>query len=223
MDKHIEETGCYDDKHKEKIEQKNESNNAEIEKDIFLVRDNKLEYFICTFTEDDAERTSYFKNIKAISSCAFKNMKDYLSTVCVADELNTIEKSAFENCDELYCFFCGKVDFGSELKLTDCSIKNISQTENFAGNFTIQSNAFKNCSALTTVIFPTMSNLSKLIIEKDAFSGCENLRTVVAICDDIDFTENPFEDCPADLTFICRKNSQVAKFVRENGYRSINV
>lgn len=193
------------------------------EKNIFLVRDKKLEYFICTFTEDDANKMSYLKNVEVISSCAFKNMKDSLSIVCVADELKTIEKSAFENCEELYYFFCGKVDFGSDLKLTDCSIKHISQTENFAENFTIQSNAFKNCSELTTVILPTISNPSKLIIEKDAFSGCENLRTVVAICDEIDFTENPFEDCPSGLTFICRKDSQIARFARENGYRSINV
>ena len=91
-------------------------------------------------------------------------------------------------------------------------------------NLTIQTNAFKGCSQLTTLILPEIGGT--LTIEKDAFSGCEKLRAVVAVCGNADFTENPFSGCPAHLTFVCKKDSdkknfEVARFARENGYRSV--
>ena len=89
------------------------------------------------------------------------------------------------------------------------------------GNFTIQTNAFKGCSSLTTLVLPQISGT--LTIEKDAFSGCEKLRAVVAVCGNVDFTGNPFSGCPAHLTFVCKKDSDVARFARENGYRSVYV
>ena len=128
-------------------------------------------------------------------------------------------------------FVCGEI---AQDKV-DENINGINLKE-IESDFTVQKDAFKNCSKLETVILPEIKKTEfkrkgskkvdeakKLIIEKDAFSGCESLRTVVALCDEIDFTENPFTDCPDYLTFVCRKNSKIDRFARENDYRSIYV
>ncbi len=94
------------------------------------------------------------------------------------------------------------------------------------GNFTIQANAFKECAKLATLVLPELKGKdsdNKLVIEKDAFCGCGALRTVVALCDKAEFTGNPFASSPEHLTFVCKKDSDVARFARENGYRSVYV
>ena len=82
-------------------------------------------------------------------------------------------------------------------------------------NFIIQTSAFSGCENLHTVVFP---KCSKLVIEKSAFENCSSLRTVVAFVDEISFTENPFEECPKELIFVCSKDSEIERFARENGY-----
>ena len=82
-------------------------------------------------------------------------------------------------------------------------------------DFNVQTNAFSGCENLHTVVFP---KCSKLTIEKSAFENCSSLRTVVAFVDEISFTENPFEDCLKELTFVCSKDSEIERFARENGY-----
>ena len=82
-------------------------------------------------------------------------------------------------------------------------------------NFIIQTSAFSGCKKLHTVVFP---KCSKLTIEKSAFANCSSLRTVVAFVDEISFTENPFEECPKELIFVCSKDSEIERFARENGY-----
>lgn len=82
-------------------------------------------------------------------------------------------------------------------------------------DFNVQTNAFSGCENLHTIVFP---KCSKLVIEKSAFENCSSLRTVVAFVDEISFTENPFEECPKELTFVCSKDSEIERFARENGY-----
>lgn len=86
-------------------------------------------------------------------------------------------------------------------------------------DFNVQTNAFSGCENLHTIVFP---KCSKLVIEKSAFENCSSLRTVVAFVDEISFTENPFEECPKELTFVCSKDSEIERFARENGYRFVN-
>ena len=82
-------------------------------------------------------------------------------------------------------------------------------------DFNVQTNAFSGCENLHTIVFP---KCSKLVIEKSAFENCSSLRTVVAFVDEISFTENPFEECPKELIFVCSKDSEIERFARENGY-----
>ncbi len=178
--------------------------------EIYLVKTNCIEHFICKFDENESITISSGTEIKE-NSFAHSS----LSSINIKSKLTKIEKSAFENCNELLNFVCGEI---IQNKVSG-NIKGISLTE-IESDFTIQKDAFKNCSKLETVILP---QCKELIIEKDTFSGCESLRTVVALCDEIDFTGNPFADCPDYLTFICCKDSKVEKFARENGYRSIYV
>lgn len=88
-------------------------------------------------------------------------------------------------------------------------------------DYVIQANVFKGYGKLTTLALPKAKGT--LTIEKDAFRDCGALRTAVALCDKIDFTGNPFADAPEHLTFVCKKDSCVARFARENGYRSVYV
>lgn len=191
--------------------------------EIYKTKDDTIEYFICQFIENEGVLFSSGTEIKEKGfSCSS------ISSINIKSALTKIEKSAFENCNELLNFVCGditKVNNENELNLKGIDITTIES------DFIIQKDAFKNCSKLETVILPeikkaeskNMDEKKKLIIEKDAFFGCESLRTVVALCDEIDFTGNPFADCSDYLTFICFKDSKVEKFARENGYRSIYV
>ncbi len=192
--------------------------------EIYKTKRDTIEYFICQFIENEGVLFSSGTEIKEKGfSCSS------ISSINIKSALTKIEKSAFENCNELLNFVCGdttKVNNENELNLKGIDITKIKS------DFIIQKDAFKNCSKLETVVLPKLkrakskrkgSETNKLVIEKDAFSGCESLRTVVALCDEIDFTGNPFADCPDYLTFICRKKSKIDRFARENGYRSIYV
>ena len=194
-------------------------------KNIYLVKKNMV-FFIGSL---DEEKIIKIDGITAISESAFANSdaENILFSGCSSD-CYTIGKSAFEDCDKLKTVIFGKLGGGKEIETS--LLKNVVPAS-AAGNFTIQTNAFKGCSSLTTLVLPKISGM--LTIEKDAFSGCEKLRTVVADCGNADFTENPFSGCPAHLTFVCKKNfdkkkpnkkdSKVARFARENGYRSVYV
>ena len=167
--------------------------------------------------------------ITAISESAFANsdVESILFSSC-SSGCYTIGKSAFENCDKLKTVIFGELgeDEVFKVKKEDKEIetsilKNVKLASAADDNLTIQTNAFKGCSSLTTLILPQISGT--LTIEKDAFSGCEKLRSVVAVCGNADFTGNPFSGCPAHLTFVCKKDSKVDRFARENGYRSVHV
>ena len=195
---------------------------------IYLEKNNNLEYFICSYDEDKMLKIASV--INSISESAFKNSK--IKNIKFENNIKTIKQSAFENCNELENFIIGtikpeineqnksfeKSSNETEIKSGDLILKGIEILKGNEENFTIEKDAFKNCSKLETVILPECKTL---IIEKDAFSGCESLRTVVACCDNIDFTDNPFADCSEDLTFVCNKNSKVERFAREHNFRSI--
>lgn len=180
-----------------------------------------IEYFICAVTEGKEKEIISFSGIKAISEKAFRNANGKI--IKLDKDTEIIGQSAFENCTELELLFFGEMrQNGDKDACCGHTIKGLSKCE--ADTFEIQTEAFKNCSKLTTVILPEIK--SKLFIEKDAFSGCEDLRTVVLITDEkceVDFTENPFTDCPKHLTFVCKKDSKIARFARENGYRGVYV
>lgn len=193
---------------------------------IYKTKDSAVEYFICKFVENES---IIFSSETEIRENSFSHSS--LNSINIKYSLIKIEKSAFENCNELLNFIYGEI---AQDKV-DENIKGINLTE-IESDFIIQKDAFKNCLKLETVILPKIKKsesktkvskklyeTKKLIIEKDAFSGCESLRTVVALCDEIDFTENPFASCSDYLTFICRKNSKIDRFARENDYRSIYV
>lgn len=173
-------------------------------KNIYIKKHNNLEYFICCYDENQILKIS--SGLKIVSSGAFKDSK--IKNVQFEDKVKVIKQSAFENCAELEHLIIGNVEEGN--------LENI--LVSIDSKITIEKDAFKNCSKLETVILP---KCKKLMIEKDAFIGCESLRTVVAVCSKIQFTENPFIDCSENLTFICYKNSEIERFARENGFRSI--
>ena len=157
--------------------------------------------------------------------------------------MKTIEKEAFKDCSKLEVFCCCQVSNLQKKEIVNLKINELvtgTKMEKSSGqpenkeiennqensesnkdmeikkeNFIIQTSAFSGCKNLHTVVFP---KCSKLTIEKSAFANCSSLRTVVAFVEDISFTENPFEDCLKELTFVCSKDSEIERFARENGY-----
>ena len=176
---------------------------------------NCFEYFICNFPDDD-KKSVCISNAIVISK-AFKN-SDSIENVFL-EKCELIQESSFENCKDLRNIIWREKNRKEES--TSLQIKNLHGINLLSINkITIQHESFKNCTKMQTLILPVSKEIS---IEKDAFKGCSTLRTVVACSDTIHFTENPFEDCPEELVFICYKGSAIEQFARENGYRWINV
>lgn len=172
----------------------------------------------------DKNSIVYFDNILCIGEYACSNDNN-IKNIVLDEKLECIERNAFDNCENLEMVYFEK---NSHVNFTDKSdvkiftaITSNNDTENSPSNtLTIQFEAFKDCKNLTSVILPENKDI---IIEKNAFAGCELLRTVVATGDEINFCDNLFLDCPSYLTIICKKNSKIARYARENGFRSIYV
>ncbi len=190
-------------------------------KSIYLEDSSKgLKRYICGVKEGDGCYS--FCGVKTIFEKAFASSD--VEQVIFEDELATIKKEAFKDCEDLENFCCGKVDGDNETEqkrtglIKGIEVYDIKSTEKT--EFVIEASAFSGCDKLHTVILPQCATLT---IEKNAFSGCSSLRTVVAFAGKIDFTENPFSDCPKGLTFLCKSGTDIERFARENGYRYINV
>lgn len=214
-------------------------------KAVYVKENNELKYFIFGMNKknDEIDSEEYqFENIEIIKSKAFQNPWN-VKRVLFDEKLKTIEKEAFKDCSELVVFCCGEVSDLQKNEIVNLKINELvteTKMEKSSGqpenkeiennqensesnkdmeikkeNFIIQTSAFSGCENLHTVVFP---KCSKLTIEKSAFANCSSLRTVVAFVEDISFTENPFEDCLKELTFVCSKDSEIERFARENGY-----
>lgn len=214
-------------------------------KAVYVKENNELKYFIFGMNEknDEIDSEEYqFENIEIIKSKAFQNPWN-VKRVLFDEKLKTIEKEAFKDCSELEVFCCGEVSDLQKNEIVNLKINELApemKMEKSSGqpenkeiennqensesnkdmeikkeNFIIQTSAFSGCENLHTIVFP---KCSKLVIEKSAFENCSSLRTVVAFTDKISFTENPFEDCSKELTFVCSKDSEIERFARENGY-----
>ena len=201
-------------------------------KAIYLEDSSKrLKHFICGINDDDDCYSFY--GLETISEKAFASSD--IKQSFFEDALSFIKKESFKDCEELRIFCCGKIggdtklEKGKESKsdgedekskiLEGASIKGIRIYE-VSSDFVVETSAFAGCDKLHTVILPQCETLK---IEKNAFAGCSFLRTVAVLARKIEFTENPFSDCPKDLTFVCKPGSDVERFARENGYRYVNV
>lgn len=184
-------------------------------KSIYIEKNGNITYFIGSFKADDFAKIDGNASI-AKSAFAHSDVEKILFKNCSTN----IGEKAFEGCGELTTVIFGELEKDETIEKS--VLKNVTLAS-ASDDYTIQANAFKDCAKLTTLVLPKVTS-GNLTIEKDAFCGCGALRTVVAICDDkVDFTGNPFADSPKHLTFICKENSDVARFARENGYRSVYV
>lgn len=216
-------------------------------KAVYIKENAKVDYFIFGMNEvnDEIDSEEYrFENIEIIKNKAFQSPWN-VKRVFFDEKLKTIEKEAFKDCSELEVFCCGKFCDQQKEKIVNLKVNELiieqelesesnqaaeaDNNKKNAGNqtdvvlkkydFNVQTAAFSGCESLHTVVFP---KCSKLIIEKSSFENCSSLRTIVAFADKISFTENPFEECPKELTFVCSKDSEIERFARENGYRFVN-
>lgn len=163
-----------------------------------------------------------------IGSKAFKN-DSTIECVLFSENAKIIAESAFENCKNLQIAEYEEVK--SELKESETAAdlpvlgNDVDGRINLTSpvsNITVQHHAFRDSDKLHTVVFP---KLCKVIIEKEAFLGCTELRTVVLWDGDAVIDAEAFIGCGSDkLVFVTNNedlNCNVIKFARENGFRYV--
>lgn len=189
---------------------------------VYVKENNELKYFIMGINSEINDDEYNINDIDTVNKFSFRypwNVK----RIFFDGALKKIETESFKGADELEVFCCGKFSKGQNTVIENLnineSIKGV-RDKNESDEFIVQSYAFSGCENLHTVIFPISR---KLIIEKSSFENCSSLRTVVIFAKEISITGNPFENSPEELTFICYKDSEVERFARENGYRYVNV
>ena len=180
---------------------------------IYLNNGKGVEYFIESIEENDC--INFTESVICESSFSYK--KD-VQNVCCESNLRELKKNSFKCCGDVRNFVCGKI---GAVKTENTKLKGVDLFSSI-NDFIIETSSFYQCENLETVILPEILDDKKLIIEKDAFMGCTNLRTFFCICDKISFTGNPFESCPDYLTFIGKSGSELERFARENNYRFVN-
>ena len=159
-----------------------------------------------------------------VKSSAFKN-DSTVERILLQPTVTTIEQSAFENCTELQ--IAEYVEHVNVEDKNEVDVPILSNDENEKINLvasgtpvTVQYAAFKHCKKLHTVVFPKTCDIT---IEKDAFLGCEALRTVVLWDGDANIDSAAFTSCDSDkLTFVTGSadaNCKVIRFAREHGCR----
>ncbi|MBD5426473.1 MAG: leucine-rich repeat protein [Treponema sp.] len=188
-------------------------------KGIYIKKDKCMAQFITFFEEDWLIVIN--DNTTSIAESAFAYSD--VERILFKGRYSSIGEKAFEGCEELTTVIFGELWKDETLADKEKSILKNLTLASARGDYIIQSNAFKDCAKLATLVLPKVDDNHKLVIENDAFCACGSLRTVVALCDTIDFTSNPFAEEAEHLTFICKENSGVARFARENGYRSVYV
>lgn len=192
-------------------------------KAVYIKENNDLKYFLFAMNKNiENNEECYFSDIQTIKNGAFKSVKN-LEHIYFNEKLQKIEKNAFKDNINLEVFSCYNIEKFKEsdnanLELNDIIADKTADEQN--KNFTVEAFSFSGCEKLNTVVFP---NCSKITIEKFVFENCSSLRTIVVLAEEISFTDNPFEDCPSDLVFICNKDSTVERFARENGYGIVYV
>lgn len=165
---------------------------------------------------EDFDLVSFDGNLKVVKSSAFESCPNLevvdFNFVPKDDKIN---ESSEDESTESRVICCEAVNPGSAAAGTD----NDGKENKSSFDLTIQVDAFKNCKKLHTVILPVNGNV---LIEKNAFIGCDKLRNVVAL-GDVTIDNGAFSCCQESLTFICKENSKVDTFARENGFKTIYV
>ncbi len=94
------------------------------------------------------------------------------------------------------------------------------------GNENIQELTVAGTEVLSDYCFARANGLESAVIcapareiGRGAFSGCKNLKQIVVPVSVGKIYDNAFEECPADLLFVCEMGSAAERFALEHGYR----
>lgn len=176
-----------------------------------------------------------FDDINEVDNKAFM-FDTTIDAVKFNEEIDCIKESAFEECKELKVAILGDNSVVDSVSYWPFNAVVIAKTEQSSKDkkdkekdkeeeipntdkLTIQTKAFYNSSKLHTVIFPDDKNIA---IEKDAFTGCPALRTVVFGSGKAEIHDQSFIGCN-NVSFVCPKDSDAERFAREYGIKIINV
>lgn len=202
---------------------------------IVLINNGKekiLKYFLCHI---DKVSTTFLCSQTEIAENAFKNdetLNVFYKTITDGTCEIKLNESAFENCENLQAVVFSKENYSDNKdldikKMFSTADSSTDKNQNIIDALTIQHHAFKECGNLHTVVFPNFKSLS---IEKEAFANCKNLRSILLLEDDsvsttsnignIYIHEEAFLNC-YDINFICKKDGKIARYARENNFRTI--
>ena len=160
---------------------------------VYVKDGDCFKHFVCFVPETD-DKKCVFVDKKTVECKAFNNV-DCVETVSFS-ECTCIKMSAFEDCKEMKTVLWSKTSKDNtneeNEKKTEKGLIGLAVSE--VAKLTIQSGAFKNCAKLQAVVLPITSG--ELVIEKEAFAGCGELRTVVfSEASEIDINEEVFIGC----------------------------
>ncbi len=190
--------------------------------------DNTIEYVL------------FDKSVSLVKESAFENCRELQIAEWIGDgNLNEKKSSDVEELKKILEGTIGlngklkvgpddkaenNLDVSGSISVKECTGQKNKGVENLpviSSDLNVQYHAFKDCSKLHTVVFPKTEKEKKIVIEKEAFSACSSLRTVV-LCGDGDFEidDYVFSGCNTDrLVFVVSKESGAERFAREHGYR----
>lgn len=167
---------------------------------------------LVTLNLADSEKVTKIAN----QACANSSIQ----RLVLGKNILTIGEKSFSNCRELQIVKYADKNEADKSRIDNCF------TELKNGDFlSVQYQSFAECSKLHTVVFPVITEKSRIRIEKDAFLNCCELRSVVLPGNgNIEISEEAFYGCDtAKLIFVCTTDSVVEQFARKNGYRCVNV
>ncbi|MBQ9622241.1 MAG: leucine-rich repeat protein [Treponema sp.] len=170
-----------------------------------------------SFKNDSTLECALFSsNTKIIFDSAFENCRNL--QIAEYEEVEELKKEVKDQDGNVV----KKAETAADLPILGNDVKggiNLSSSEN---EITVQHQGFKDCSKLHTIVFPKNCNV---VIEKEAFLGCTELRTVVLWKGDADIDDGAFIGCDTDkLVFVTNSEEldcDVIKFAREHGFRYV--
>lgn len=166
------------------------------------------------------EKNICLKDVCGIGDSAFAN-EPMVEGIVLAKDIRYIGKQAFENAMQLKVYTTRDINSLYGESVSAAIFKDEQEGIDSRDSIQIQYRAFKNCKNLLCLDLD-ITGIKRVEIEKEAFSGCHSLRTVVITdVDTVTIADDAFDGCP-NVVFVSR-SKDVERYARENNFKYIKL